>query len=386
MHRGQALQPALSSLAFDTAAARPAVPARTEVRVQIIATHFTVSDFCEQLNTGSITVNRRYQRSDKVWPETAQSFLIETLLRGFPVPKLFLHQKTDRVSKKSVRDIIDGQQRATAIKTFFDGELRLAKDLELVDARDRTYEELDPDLQSLFLNYPLGVDLFTNATEDDVREVFRRINSYEVPLNPEEQRHARYQGEFKWFIYHLSSQFDVVFFAAGAFSEKQLVRMQDMKLLTEVAHALMRGITTTNKTTLNNLYKEYDRSFPEGPDLSARISAALGFLSTLELIHGTALVKPYSLYALLLAHIHVNQSVPWLESVIGGGQGLARSSDYERRLAALAEAMEVRDEVGPLAPFVRATTSRTNVRDQRETRFRYCVDAMSAQGGELIPV
>jgi len=231
--------------------------------VQIIATHVPVSDFCDQMDMGVITVNRRYQRSDRVWPEAAQSFLIETILKGFPVPKLFLHQKTDRVSKKSVRDIIDGQQRATAIKAFRDGDLRLARNLELIDAGGRTYEELPEELQSTFLNFPLGVDLFTNATEDDVREVFRRINSYEVPLNPEEQRHARYQGEFKWFIYHLSTRYDAVFRTVGAFTDKQLVRMQDMKLLAEVAHALLKGIATTNKTSLNNLYRDNDKAFPK---------------------------------------------------------------------------------------------------------------------------
>ena len=42
------------------------------------------------------------------------------------------------------------------------------------------------------------------ATPDQIRETFRRINSYTVPLNPEEHRHAVFQGDFKWFMHDLT--------------------------------------------------------------------------------------------------------------------------------------------------------------------------------------
>jgi len=44
----------------------------------------------------------------------------------------------------------------------------------------------------------VGVHHRVAATPAEVREVFRRINSYTVPLNSEEQRHATYQGPFKF--------------------------------------------------------------------------------------------------------------------------------------------------------------------------------------------
>ena len=43
-------------------------------------THMTVAQFCEQLNSHSIVINREYQRQEGVWPAIAQSFLIETIL------------------------------------------------------------------------------------------------------------------------------------------------------------------------------------------------------------------------------------------------------------------------------------------------------------------
>jgi hypothetical protein len=60
----------------------------------------------------SIIVNHDYQRSDKVWPPAARSYLIETILLGFPIPKLSLYQTTDLKTKKTKKEIVDGQQRS----------------------------------------------------------------------------------------------------------------------------------------------------------------------------------------------------------------------------------------------------------------------------------
>ena len=67
-----------------------------------------------------------------------------------------------------------------------------------------------------------------------IREVFRRINSYTIPLNAEEQRHAKFQGIFKWFLHRLALGLDYVWEMCGVFSEKQLVRMADNKLFAEI--------------------------------------------------------------------------------------------------------------------------------------------------------
>src|SRR3954470_24513201 len=97
--------------------------------MQIIPTHMTVVQYCESLADESIIVNRDYQRSNQVWPSTAQSFLIESILLGYPVPKLALYQVTDRVSRRTYLEIIDGQQRTEAIQSFYDGDLRLSRTL-----------------------------------------------------------------------------------------------------------------------------------------------------------------------------------------------------------------------------------------------------------------
>jgi Protein of unknown function DUF262 len=353
--------------------------------MQIVPGSETVAQFCEGLRRNEIKVDRRYQRSEKVWPGAAQSFLIESILLGFPVPKLFLHQQTDRVSKKTIYHIIDGQQRSVAIRAFADDDIRLARNLELKEAAGRTYSELPHELQDRFLSYSLGIDQFVNTTEEQVRDIFRRINSYEVPLNAEEQRHARWQGEFKWFIYHLSRELDTYFDEYGTFSDSQLVRMQDMKLLAEIAHALLHGISTTSKSTLDALYRDNNDLFPGKEEYSEKIEEAVIFVDSLTALHDSALMKPYAMYALVLAIIHADSSVPVLKDQGAGGKGLAKVQVCEERLSILAAALEEEDVPRKLKAFVKSSEKGTNVKAARETRFMYCLDAVSKQGGKLIP-
>ena len=167
-----------------------------------------VVDFCNDIKSNEVRINRNYQRSDKVWPPAAKSFLIETILLDYPIPKLLLSQHTNLRTRRSHKEIVDGQQRSRAILSYFDGEFRISRHSEEDRFAGRSLEELEEDDRKRFLDYGLAVDLMVGATPDQIRETFRRINSYTVPLNPEEHRHAVFQGDFKWFMHDLTKRFD----------------------------------------------------------------------------------------------------------------------------------------------------------------------------------
>ena len=82
-------------------------------------TGFTVAEYCNQLATRQTTVNTNYQRTDKVWPTSARSFLIDIILNDYPFPKISLAQKTDLAKKATFKEIVDGQQSTAAINDFF---------------------------------------------------------------------------------------------------------------------------------------------------------------------------------------------------------------------------------------------------------------------------
>lgn len=107
------------------------------------SSHFTVADYCKGMKRNEIVVNRNYQRSDHVWPDAARSYLIETILKGFPIPKLYLYQVTDVKSRDTRKEIVDGQQRSVAILDFYEDKLKISKLAENEDIRNKKYSELD---------------------------------------------------------------------------------------------------------------------------------------------------------------------------------------------------------------------------------------------------
>lgn len=350
--------------------------------MEVIQTHQTIAEYCDSLTRQTLIINRTYQRQAGVWPSPAQSFFIESILRGFPIPKISLFAKTDRVTRTTIREIVDGQQRTLAIKAFYDGKLRLSRTLDFPQAAGLTYEELDPKLQDAFLAYSLNIDEFVATTPNEIREVFRRINSYVVALNAEEHRHATWQGSFKWYVYHLSTSLDEPLNKVAVFSERQLVRMQDMKLFAELTHALINGITTTNKGKLDRLYRDYDSSFGLAETYNIWIHEACDRLFDMPKIWDTDLVKPYSCYSFLLAAIHAVHDVPELRGSLGsGGFALASIDVTQSRLLDLLGAIEDKDDDGIYGDFVRATLSKTNVEAHRAARAVTFLDALRSDGG-----
>jgi hypothetical protein len=337
----------------------------------------TVADYCNAIDRGEIVVNRDYQRSDKVWPLTARSFLIESIILGFPIPKISLYSKTDLKTRQPYKEIVDGQQRTVAITDFFHGKLILSSTSDEDDFRGRSYEQLDSELQQKFVDYPLSVDLFVGASDQDVRETFRRMNSYTIPLNPEEQRHAIYQGKFKWSVYKIARKYEDVFSRIGAFSDKNFVRMADLKLLTEIIHAYFHGVTTTNKGALNQMYRGFDKKFEKEKLIEEQIGKSIEILAQLEAIHNGPLVKPYMVYSLVLAIWHKMFGVPKMAEDFPRPKGRKIDLDIaQENLSELAAAVNEDDVDGKFSEFVNASVDRTNVKSQRETRIRWMLSAI----------
>ena len=345
--------------------------------MQKFSTSYTVADYCKDINNGDIVVNRDYQRSDKVWPPAARSYLIESILLDYPIPKLYLYPKTDLRSKKTIKEIVDGQQRSQAILDYYNNKFRISVSSKFEEAKGRLYQQLDEELQGKFLEYGLSVDLLQQATPEEIRESFRRINSYTVPLNPEEIRHAIYQGDFKWFINELSSKYDKTFENLGIFTNKQLIRMNDFKLLAEVIDAYLYGITNSSKKRLDTLYESFDGEFPFKNETEKRISIAIELIIDLKEIHNGPLMKPYNIYSLILAINHVHSPIATLNKSYEAPRGYVFERDKViSNLSILAEAIANDATTGRYKKFVLASMTKTNGALHRGIRFTWFCKAL----------
>ena len=140
---------------------------------------YPISDLYEWINRKELILAPEFQRGD-IWELSAQSYFIDTLLRGLPIPSIYIRRVTDRETKTNYREVVDGQQRLTTIVKFIDGKLTLDKRSK--EFAGKTYDTLDDGDQERFLNYQVGVEQLFEAGDDTVLDIFHRINAYGISL------------------------------------------------------------------------------------------------------------------------------------------------------------------------------------------------------------
>jgi hypothetical protein len=342
--------------------------------MNVTPTGFTVAEYCQQMREKSIIVNHEYQRSDKVWPPAARSYLIETLLLGFPMPKLSLYQTVDLKTRRTKKEIVDGQQRSQTIFDFFEGTLRISGKGPF---GGKTFGQLEEDEQLRFVNYSMTVDLFVNATPDEIRQVFRRMNSYTVPLNPQEKRHATHQGEFKWFIVELVERYAESFKKMGVFAERQLSRMNDAALLSDVVFTLINGIQHASDVSLDKFYGENDDAFQDRDEMEERITTTMDVIIGWPDIHKSSLMKSYNMYSLMLAISHALRPVAALNGLYQRQAPIVLDPQFVLpNLTTLADALEAPTARPDFGDFVNACAKATTRIGPRNTRFEWLSRAL----------
>ena len=137
-----------------------------------------------------INVDAEYQRG-KVWSQSQQALLIDSILRNFDIPKIFLRKRPD--GSNYLFDVIDGKQRLTAIWRFASNDFRLLRNSphfpSLGDLGGKCWDELPQKAQDKLQFSHITVSNIEEATQEEVQELFLRLQRGE-PLNAAERRNA----------------------------------------------------------------------------------------------------------------------------------------------------------------------------------------------------
>ena len=225
---------------------------------------YTIADILNWLEDRTLVVNREFQRSDRIWPTAAKTYLIDTILRGMPVPKIYIRTQTDVNTKRSYREVVDGQQRLMAIKSFAQDEfaLRPSED-DLEELAGKRYSELDEDSKLKFLEYHLPVEQLFNATDAYVFDVFQRLNTYNFNLSAQELRHGKYHGSFRNAVIASSKRWAFLWDKYNVIGKRARVRMADDELMAQIFGVMLQGVTDGGQPKIERVYKNYDTEMPE---------------------------------------------------------------------------------------------------------------------------
>lgn len=249
-------------------------------------TELTIGALTESWINNSIRPNPEYQRGS-TWSPRQQQLLIDSVLRGYPLPRFYFERKSSRdvLGNSQVSlDVIDGQQRLIALSQFREDMWPLFKtgDAKVplppsvrrqpVPWSGKTFSAIPESLQKAFLEIPLSVVLIDEVTGDEVRDLFIRLQSG-TPLTAQQVRDA-WPGNVGPFIERLAGkgarrgQYHQLFVAVdrrgtGGRSEDEYVdpaldarQTCAQLLLLLLAKDRGRGYPSVRSSGLNDLYHE----------------------------------------------------------------------------------------------------------------------------------
>lgn len=347
--------------------------------MKIIRNTLPISDLYNLMKSGELTINRSYQRGTGLWPDNARSYFIDTVLNDFPFPKIVIRQVVDLKTKKSKREIIDGQQRLTTIKDFIDNKFKLTSVSKKFAGMK--YDDLPEGIPESFLAYEVSIDNIVTATTEEILEIFRRINSYTLPLNTSEKRHATFQGKFKWFISDLTEHVTPFFEKYETLSIRDISRMSDADLLTECCQIKIDGIQNRSPKKLDDIYKDHDINFDREAELREVITSSFNYIKDnfIEVFENCK-IQSYNFYSLMGALIFNKYGIPDTKGDLTDLQSINQFTvnvDHSRdELIRIFTEVDEKNETGVFPDFVKASLATTHSYKNRLTRIRTLIIAL----------
>ncbi|MGO2279271.1 DUF262 domain-containing protein [Psychrobacter sp. AOP7-D1-21] len=222
---------------------------------------YSINDFLEWHDKGQLILSPKFQRRS-VWTDNAKSYLIDTIVRGKPIPKVFIRQSINVSSRQSIREIVDGQQRLRTIISFLNDGFVINKrhNQEFGGYYFSQLDSVNSEIQALILNYEISADLLVNLPDSEILDIFSRLNSYSVTLNEQEKINANNFGPFKVLADNISHKYNDFWLKNNIINSQNVLRMGDVTLVSDLIIAMCEGIQT--KKQIKSYYAKYENNFP----------------------------------------------------------------------------------------------------------------------------
>jgi hypothetical protein len=336
---------------------------------------YTPLDFQDWQTRGTLAIQPKFQRRE-VWSTPKKSYLIDTMLKQMPVPPIFLRIAQTKEKNKVVREVIDGQQRISAVLNFMAGKFPLAKAQATEHGASR-FEKLSVEKQDLIRTFSFLCEVFHGISDTEVLEIFARVNTYSVPLNRQELLNGKYFGFFKQSAYRLAYSHLEFWRRHGLFSETSIARMTEVELTSELLIILIDGMQP-KKDTIESFYEKYDPEFSMQTRIESRFCSVIDAIqSTLgEDLKNTEFNRAQLFYSLFAVVAHRLFGVTG--QTLGRAKGGLRTAEIESARDALLKisqqitaGKETRGNGGSTSKFLDACMKSTDKLPQRQTRFDF---------------
>jgi len=340
---------------------------------------YSINDFFEWYERKQLKLSPKFQRRS-VWRPEAKSFLIDTIIRRKPLPKIFIRQITEVETRTTIREVVDGQQRLRAILEFLNDGYKINKNHNS-QYGDMFFSNLPNEVQSLILSYELSVDVLINVDDSDILDIFARLNSYAVTLNKQELLNAEYYGYFKQLVYELAFAYNKFWITNKIFTDYKIMRMAEVELVTDIIIGMIDGIQ--HRKVALKYYDKYDKLFDEREMYRERFTRVMEIITTIfsGSFSDSYFAKPALFYSLSLAIYHELYGI--------NGIDLSRYEINKTNISRIKNAFDKIEDVLQTKPvpeesqnFVDSVSKATSDIAPRLVRTRYIIEQINQALGE----
>jgi hypothetical protein len=248
-----------------------------ERQLAVTRTVYTVKEFASWFIQGHLNLRPPFQRNS-VWKPKAKSYLVDTVLRGLPIPIVILRDEPG-VSLEPRREVVDGQQRLTTLLAFLAPDRFKADDRFTIskahrpEFAGRSFQDLPDQAKQLILGYEVSTHVLPSSVDDQqVLRIFSRLNATGSPLTRQELRNAQFHGAFKQFVFELSLTYLDYWRSWKLFTSEDFARMEEVEFTSELVSRILYGITATSQAQLDKLYERFEDDFLAGDECLRRFN------------------------------------------------------------------------------------------------------------------
>ena len=229
-----------------------------------------------KMTSGRRALDKIYKRRDRydipdwqreeVWDIERKQELIDSILRGWKLPKFYF-----RILDEDEYEVVDGQQRLTAIYEFFDGELQLS-DVTAAEFGGTHYKDLKTRVSDSFDDFEIEFDEIEEADDEELKQFFQRLQQG-LPLTASERLnsvHSKLRDFCKETAQH------EFFSSKVSFPD---TRYAHFDVASKAAAIEIEGIDTGLRfESLRDTFKNHS-NFSRTSAAAKRLDAAIGFLN-----------------------------------------------------------------------------------------------------------
>ena len=194
-------------------------------KISIMPKTLSVEAIVKKLKYKEIDLDTEFQRKRSLWTETVKSQLIESLMIQLPIPPMYFDARDTNKWK-----IIDGLQRLCTLNEFLlEKKWRLTNLEYLADYNNCIMDDLPRIYQRRIEEGQLAFYLILPETPEEVKySLFKRINTPGLKLEPQEIRHALFQGKATKLLKELA---ETELFRKATGNDVPSSRMQDREMV-----------------------------------------------------------------------------------------------------------------------------------------------------------